>query len=286
MIQRALGKTGYSVFPVAYGGIVSMKDGQSESDKYVSWAIDRGVNYFDVAPSYQDAEEKLGNSLKPYRKNVYLACKTAERMAKDAEREMLNSLNTLYTDYFDVYQLHGLASVEEVDMAFGPGGAMELLVKMKEKGIARKIGITCHSEEAALKAISLYPFDTVLFPLNWHMHMGHDMGKQLMKTAKSLDMGVLSMKQLVERAWLDGESREEFPKSWCKPFSKDETALRIAAMKYVLSIGADILIPPGNFECFSFEVENVENCIKNPLTEEETALLKAHLEKVSAHPFF
>ena len=62
-LKRTLGKTGYEVFPVAYGGIVSMKDGQGPSDGYVSWAVDHGVNYFDVAPSYQDAEEKLGNSL-------------------------------------------------------------------------------------------------------------------------------------------------------------------------------------------------------------------------------
>ena len=285
-MKRVFGNTGYQVFPVAYGGIVSMSDGQLPSDGYVSWAVERGVNYFDVAPSYQDAEEKLGNSLKPYRKNVYLACKTAQRFAKDAEVEMLNSLKTLHTDYFDVYQLHGLASVEEVDQAFGPGGAMEMLLRMKEQGIARKLGITCHCEEAALKAMSLYPFDTVLFPLNWHMHMGHGMGEKLLAEAKKRGMGVLSMKQLVERAWMEGEGREEFPKSWCKPFSANETELRLAAMKYALSLGADILIPPGNFECFSFEVEHIDQCLKNPLTEDDLCLLKNHYGKVKAHPFF
>ena len=34
-----------------------------------------GVNYFDVAPSYGNAELILGKSLRPYRKDVYLACK-------------------------------------------------------------------------------------------------------------------------------------------------------------------------------------------------------------------
>ena len=62
-LKRELGKTGFKVFPVGYGGMVSRRDGQEASDNCVSWAIDHGINYFDVAPSYGDAEEKLGNSL-------------------------------------------------------------------------------------------------------------------------------------------------------------------------------------------------------------------------------
>lgn len=286
MMKRQFGNTGYEVFPVAYGGIVSMQDGQDLSDRYVSWAVDKGVNYFDVAPSYGDAEEKLGNSLKPYRKDVYLTCKTACRFIKDAQPEMEKSLKLLHTDYFDVYQMHALSSLEDVEQAFSSGGVMEMMIRMKEQGIARKLGITCHSEEAALKALSLYPFDTVLFPFNWHMHMGHNMGSKLMLTAKTQGVGVLAMKQLVERAWQEGEARDAYPKSWCKPFSADQTQLRLAAMKYVLDMGADILVPPGNFECFSFVVDNVEKCLANPFNEADKELLQAHYETVKEYPFF
>ena len=51
-LKKKLGKTGFEVYPVIYGGIVSMQDGQKASDNYVAWALDRGINYFDVAPSY------------------------------------------------------------------------------------------------------------------------------------------------------------------------------------------------------------------------------------------
>ena len=287
-MKRRLGKTGYEVFPVAYGGIVSMKDGQTPSDGYVSWAIDHGVNYFDVAPSYQDAEEKLGNSLKPYRKNVYLACKTNCRLKKDAEVEFANSLNLLHTDYFDTYQLHGLASVEEVETAFGPGGVMEMMVRIKEEGYARKLGITCHSEAAALRAMELYDFDSVLFPFNWHMNLAYGMGSELIKTAKARNMGVLAMKQLIERAWKDGDDamRARFPKSWCKPIDPENVALRLAAIKYTLSLGPDILIPPGDFENFSFVVEHIEECLANPLTDDDLAFLRENLERVKDAPFF
>ena len=92
--------------------------------------MENGINYFDVAPSYGDAQLLMGNSLQPYRKNVYLACKTAQRKRKDAEKEMLESQKLLHTDYFDIYQMHGLATMEELETAFAPGGVMELMTEM------------------------------------------------------------------------------------------------------------------------------------------------------------
>ena len=193
MKYRKLGNTGFEVSAVSYGGIVSSvvlddrvmePEGQAASDKYVAWAIDKGVNYFDVAPTYGDAQERLGQSLAPYRSKTYLACKTMKRLRSEAQPLMEESLKLLKTDYFDVYQMHELSTMEDLEQAFGPGGVMEMLQEMKEKGIARKLGITAHSEAVALKAIELFDFDTVLFPFNWHMNMAHGMGSTLIKKAK------------------------------------------------------------------------------------------------------
>jgi predicted aldo/keto reductase-like oxidoreductase len=183
MQKRLLGKTGYQVSAVVYGGIISMNEDQATSDRYVSWAIDQGVNYFDVAPTYGDAEEKLGNSLKPYRKNVYLACKTTERMRTEAEKELQQSMKLLHTDYFDNFQLHSMTKPEDVEKAFGPGGIMELLIPLKEKGVIRKLGFSAHSETAALKCLDLYDFDTVLFPMNYMLDMNEGIGKELAQEA-------------------------------------------------------------------------------------------------------
>lgn len=290
MIYRPLGKTGYEVSGVIYGGIVSMRDGQPASDNYVSWALDQGINYFDVAPTYEDAQEKLGNSLLPYRKDVYLACKTNRRTRKEAEPIMHESMKLLHTDYFDVYQMHELSTMEELETAFGPGGVMEMMVEMKEKGIARKLGVTCHSEKVALKALELYDFDTVLFPFNWHMNMQHGMGNELIKTAKEKGVGLLCMKQMIERAWIDGQDEEahkKYPKSWCKPFDVEQDAeLLKAVIKYALSLGVDTIVPPGNFAHFKFGVENLDDFLKNPYSAEDEKLLRAHLEKVKDYPFF
>ena len=51
----------------------------AEAARLVGRAVERGVNYFDVAPSYGNAEERLGPALEPYRSDVFLACKTTQR---------------------------------------------------------------------------------------------------------------------------------------------------------------------------------------------------------------
>jgi len=288
MQYRKFGRTGFEISAVSYGGIVTMDDGQAASDRYVAWAIDQGVNYFDVAPSYGDAEEKLGNSLVPYRNKVHLAGKTGQRMRDEAEKELLQSQKLLHSDHFDVYQLHAIASMEDVEKAFGPGGVMELVSTLKQRGIAANVGITAHNEDAALKCLELYDFDTVLFPFNWFMNMEHGMGSRLIKAAKERNMGVLCMKAFIERKWDSEEERaaSAFPKSWCKPIDVEDTAFGTAAMKYALSLGVDTLIPPGNYASFSFAVDHIDECLNNPLTNEERKFLEEKLQLVRGKEFF
>ena len=297
MKYRNLGKTDFNVSLIGFGGVVSSQhfdkavmpgDGQAMSDHFVSWAVEQGINYFDVAPGYGDAQLLMGNSLAPYRKNVYLACKTARRRRKEAEAEMRESLALLHTDYFDVYQLHGLATMEELETCFGNGGTMELLDEMKRSGTARKIGFTAHSESVAMRALELYDFDSVMFPFNWHMNLGHNMGNRLLPAAKEKGMGVLGIKSMVERAW-DEEERYSsiYPKSWCKPFDiQTEPEYLIAALKYTISLGVDILIPPGNFDHFRFAVQHVDEIAENPLSSEERLMLEQRLPDVIEYPFY
>lgn len=299
MNQKILGKTGYDVSAVCYGGIVSSAnysgyssagDGQKESDYYVSWAIEHGINYFDVAPSYGDAQQMLGNSLIPYREKIYLACKTTHRKRAGAEQDMKESLKLLHTDYFDNYQLHALSSMEELETAFSKDGVMELLIEMKDKGLTRKVGITAHNEDVAIKALELYDFDTVLFPFNWHMNMAQGMGNRLLQVAKEKNVGILCMKSMIERAWDDSQdsnAKQKYPKSWCKPIDADQDQeLLLAAVKYALSLGVDAIIPPGNFDHFKFAVENIEKAVAEPLSEGERKLLEDRLKIVRDRPFF
>lgn len=244
MEMRVLGRTGENVSAFGFGGIVVMNEQQDNADKYVAEAIEAGINYFDVAPSYGDAQEKLGPALKPYRKKVVLACKTAVRDAKGARSELENSLKVLQTDYFDVYQLHGIDDPVQIDQALAPGGALEAVLDAKQKGLVRFIGFSCHHENAALSLIDKFDFDTVLFPFNWTYWLAKGTGPKLISAAKKRNMGIIAMKALAHRNWLENEGHT-YPNCWYKPIFDDER-LASSALRFALSLPVDVALSPGD----------------------------------------
>ncbi len=100
--QRALGRTGERLSIVGLGGVVVMNTTTEQAAALVREAVDAGVNYFDVAPSYGNAEDMLGPALEPYRTRVFLACKTQKRTREAASAELESSLRKLRTDHLDL----------------------------------------------------------------------------------------------------------------------------------------------------------------------------------------
>lgn len=279
-----LGRTGLEVTPVVYGAIIHMNETQEAANALVATAVDRGINYFDVAPSYKDAEVLLGPALEPYRSKVHLACKTGERTAEGSRRELLTSLKNLRTDHFDVYQFHALTTEQDLETVFAPGGAMETFLWAKKEGLIRNIGFSAHSEKIALQAMDLYDFDTVLFPMYWAMGLNTGWGDQVAERVRQSGAGLLAMKTLILRSWLPDEEKT-YPKSWCKPIAGDDN-LAIAAMKYGLAKGAATLVPPGNSEHFQFMLDHIDECLDHPLNDNDLDLLREQAQKVKDYPIF
>src|SRR5215472_18484267 len=165
--RRVLGRTGEHLSIIGFGGIVVMNETTGEASNIVAEAVDRGINYFDVAPSYGNAQERLGPALAPYRKNSFLACKTDGRMKDDSRKDLEESLRLLKTDHVDLYQFHALTKMTDLDKVLGPGGAIETMEAARKEGKIRYIGFSVHSAETALAAMDRYNFDTILFRLNF-----------------------------------------------------------------------------------------------------------------------
>ncbi len=199
--RRTLGKTGEQLSMIAFGGIVVMNEETGAAANIVAEAVDRGINYFDVAPSYGNAQERLGPALAPYRKNCFLACKTEGRMKDDSRTQLEQSLQSLKTDHVDLYQFHALTKMAELDKVLGPGGAMETMEAAKKEGKIRYIGFSVHSVETALAAMDRYNFDTVLFPLNWVLVSQANFGPQILKKAQEKQMGILALKSMAKTVW-------------------------------------------------------------------------------------
>ncbi|MBN1622810.1 MAG: aldo/keto reductase [Clostridia bacterium] len=243
MIYRTLGKTGIKASVVAFGGIVVKGFEPKQASLVVSKAIDAGVNYFDVAPSYGDAQHVLGPTLKSHRKDVFLACKTNKRTAKEAEEELNESLKVLETDYFDVYQMHGIDDPDDLEQVFAPGGAMEAIVKAKKQGKINNIGFSCHRERSALYLMNQFDFDTVMHPINFLCMERNGKGQLLIKQAEKTNMGILALKTLALRPYHKDEKRV-YNNTWYHPIVNDDE-LATLAMRYTYNTGNVIMISPG-----------------------------------------
>lgn len=250
--KRSLGKTGEKLSMIGFGGIVVDKATPEQAAARVKEAIDYGINYFDVAPSYGNAEEMLGPALEPYRKDVFLACKTTERKREGARKELEQSLKYLRTDYFDLYQLHAVTTLEDVDTIFGKGGAMETFVQAREEGKVKYLGFSAHSVEAAMALMDGFDFDTLLFPFNFATWYAGNFGPQVMERAKEKQMGILALKAMAWRNWEEGEERN-IDKTWYKPFTNKEEARE--GLRFTLSHPVTAAIPPGHEDLFSMALK-------------------------------
>ncbi len=246
--KRSLGKTGVKLSMIGFGGIVVMDATPDQAAARVKEAIDYGVNYFDVAPSYGNAEQMLGPALEPYRKDVFLACKTGERGREGSRRELEQSLRNLRTDHFDLYQLHAVTSMQDVDEIFGQNGAIETFLEARNEGKVRFLGFSAHSVEAALELMNRFEFDTILFPFNYATWHAGNFGPQVMEKAKEKGMGILALKAMAKQPWLEGATKT-VAKTWYEPFSEPEDANK--GLRFTLSHPVTAAIPPGDEKLFS-----------------------------------
>jgi aryl-alcohol dehydrogenase-like predicted oxidoreductase len=269
--RRILGKTGEQLSMIGFGGIVVMNESTGEASNIVAEAVDRGINYFDVAPSYGNAQERLGPALAPYRKNCFLACKTEGRMKDDSRKQLEESLQLLKTDHVDLYQFHALTKMTELDQVLGPGGAMETMEAAKKEGKIRYIGFSVHSAETAVAAMDRYNFDTILFPVNWVLFTQAGFGPQILKKAQAKNMGILALKSMAKTVWpADQKQNHPEPKCWYQPARfPDEASL---GLRWTLGHPVTAAIPPGEERYFRLAMEVAQNY--KPLdTQEEQALL-------------
>ncbi|HJP32536.1 MAG: aldo/keto reductase [Candidatus Latescibacteria bacterium] len=268
METREYGNTGEQLSIIGFGGIMVSKVSAGEASSLVAEAVDRGVNYFDVAPTYGNAQQILGPALAPYRDDAFLACKTTERTAAGARRELEESLKWMQTDHFDLYQMHAVNTDEDFDTITGTGGALEAFLEAKEKGQARYVGFSSHSAETALRLIEAVDLDSVLFPINWSTWLGAGFGPQVVAAAQARSMGRLALKAMAYGKLEEGAAKK-WSKCWYQPI--EDPALADLALRFSLSQPITAALPPGEPHFYPMALDIGERF--TAVTEDEIAEL-------------
>jgi len=272
MEKRRLGRTGHLSTVVTFGAAALGRVSPAETDKAMELALAHGVNHIDVAPSYGEAELRLGPWLAKHRQEFFLGCKTQERGKEGARAELHRSLERLRVDSFDLYQIHAVGDMAELDKVLAPSGAIEAIVKAKEQGLVRFIGITGHGHQAPAvhaEALRRFAFDTVLLPLNFVLWANADYRRDfqaLLKLAAEKDVGIMVIKALARRPW--GE-REHAYHTWYEPFDDQPSIER--GVRFVLSQNVTTLISSGDVRLLPLILQAAERY--RPLSTAEQAEL-------------
>ncbi|MBI3683711.1 MAG: aldo/keto reductase [Acidobacteria bacterium] len=173
---------------------------QQEVDRIVAAAIDEGINYFDTAPIYEQAEVRLGRALKGKRQKVFLVTKVETTTRQDAQWQVRDSLRRLETDYLDAVHIHNVGRTDRfpsLEVLLGPDGALEGLKELKKKGIIRHIGMTCHLRpKRALPVLETGAIELVMCAANFVDVHTYNFEGTVFEAARDRGLGIVAMKVL------------------------------------------------------------------------------------------
>ena len=186
MKKIRLGRTELQVTKTSFGVLPLQRVEMGEAVKILRKAYDSGINFYDTARAYSDSEEKIGNALSDVRKDIIIASKSHAADPVTLAAHLEASLQKLKTDYIDILQLHN-PDGPAIEKLYGA------MVKAKEQGKIRFIGITNHKRGVALDAVWSKRFDTLQFPLSYISDM-QDLG--IIEQCRQDDVGVIAMKAL------------------------------------------------------------------------------------------
>jgi aryl-alcohol dehydrogenase-like predicted oxidoreductase len=237
MERRQLGDTGHESTVLTFGAIALNWLEQEGADQMVEHVLDYGVNHFDVAPTYGDAELKLGPKLRQHREEIFLGCKTQERSYEGAWQKLEQSLNRLGVESIDLYQVHGLEYESELDEITDDDGALAAFREAKAEGLIDHIGLTSHGAPTLiLDAIDrIDDLETLMVPFN-PVVAGKDDDEHdyesVLTRANEENIGTLGIKAFAAGTWLGVDDLPEADRpfaNWYRPVcSPDEIRERFA----------------------------------------------------------
>lgn len=268
MQTRELGGTGHESSSLTFGAIALNYLGQDRANELAETVLEAGVNHFDVAPTYGDAEVKLAPTLAKYREEIFLGCKTQERTYYGAWGELHRSLDRLGVDSIDLYQFHAVTEYKQLEaiqgsyspeMAQGDHdpGALQAFREAKADGLIDHIGLTSHGDPALIrKAIKeITELETVMFPFNATVAANGEAAPEydyvsVLQLAQERGLGTLCIKGFAKGPWPDDLPEEDRPyENWYEPYDTEadiEEALRFSlthGVSSVVSAGDPKLVP-------------------------------------------
>ena len=196
---RVLGRTKQRVTVLGLG-TAPIGEGPVEAQaaaKIFGEVLDRGVNYVDTAYIYGNAEEALGLILPKRRDKLFLVTKVWTDNAKRAEEMLTTSLKRLKTDHVDLVHIHHVGG-KKIDRVLSDDGVLAYLLKQKEKGVLRFIGLSGHCRPPRfVEVIQTGHVDVVMPVMNYADVNTYNFENSVLPECRKRNVGVVAMKVYV-----------------------------------------------------------------------------------------
>ena len=234
---HSFGRTGHESSRVIFGAAALGGMRQDKADSTLDLVRSVGINHIDTAASYGDSELRLADFLQSHRDEVFLATKTGNRDGDGARLSIERSLERMRVNEIDLIQFHNLAQDDQWEIAMGPNGCLEAVIRAREEGLVRHIGVTGHGTRIAemhLKSLAQFDFASVLLPYNYTMMLESRYREEfnsLYELCHKRGVAMQTIKALAKRRWREDDPSPRF--SWYEPYRDDAVIER--AVHFVLS---------------------------------------------------
>ena len=287
IIQKTpFGNTGHLSARIIFGAAALGGMRQDKADSVLEMITKRGLNHFDCAASYGDAELRLAPYLQDHRNDVFLATKTGRRSGAGAREELEKSLERMGVDHIDMVQLHNLVEDDEWKRAHAPGGAVEALAAARDEGLISHVGVTGHGLRIAgmhLRSLQAFDFASILLPINFILldNPAYRMDVEaLLALCAERGVAVQTIKSIARGRWADGEVSGPGKFSWYDPLTDPEPIDR--AVRYVLSNEQFFLNTTSDARKLPVIVEAASSDLTAPTPDE----MRADIEAEGITPLF
>jgi hypothetical protein len=214
-------------------------------------AIESGVNYIDMIAWAEDGKDAFEAAMKGHRDDVVLAghLGVAEtdgqyrksRDLKECEDLWHDWLSRMNTDHLDVIFLSNVDKPEDYAEDVGPGGALELALRLRAEGKARFIGLSGHTPATAVRAVEDGHIDILMHDINLSTSGDPDKA-QVGRACVSNGVGLVVMKAFAGGNLLRGETQVSPSQCLSYALAQPGVSLALAGARNLEELEADLAI--------------------------------------------
>lgn len=175
MQYRTLPHGGEKISIIGIGSSAIQASSEREIEETLRFAVENGVNYFDMASAEAKPFPAYGRALAGCRKEVHFQIHFGAEYASGSygwttdldkiKRSIDWQLTALKTDYIDFGFIHCLDEMSDLEQ-MQRGGVIDHILALKKQGVVRHVGMSSHTPELVGAVLDMGILDMVMFSVN------------------------------------------------------------------------------------------------------------------------